>query len=240
VDTPGKRTASDYEEELQSLREGLLAMAGRVERMIRMATDALKSLERRSIKELVAEDRQVNRAELDIDGLCLRILARRQPMGPDLRFITQALKMVADLERIGDLAVNVGERARDLSKLESSPVHPALEEMGDRARKMVGLAIDAFVEKDADKAREVLVLDDAIDELYARVFEEVLDRMRSDGEIHRGIHVQSAAKFLERIGDHAMNLAEQVVFMVDGTDIRHPRARPGKVGEHEHADDESE
>ena len=231
--TANAHTASDYENELSELRSGLLKMAGRVEQMIGMADKGLRDRDTDIVDKVVGEDRLVNRAELDIDGLCLRILALRQPMGPDLRFVTQALKMVTDLERIGDLAVNLAERGRDLGELGAGPVHPGIHEMADRTRAMVGDAIDAFVEGDVVKARAVLAADDAVDDLYEKVFQDVLEKMRDNGEIHRGIHVQSAAKFLERMGDHSTNLAEQVIFMLEGEDIRHPRSpRPSRPAEH--------
>lgn len=199
-------------------------MAGRVEQMIDTAARSFEQRDKNLLAIVIEEDRLVNVAELDIDGLCLRILALRQPMGPDLRFITQALKMVTDLERIGDLAVNLAERARDLNELGVGPIHPGIGQMSTVVRRMVSSAIDAFIEKDVDKARAVLKLDDEVDDLYEAVFTSVLEKMRENHEIHRGIHVQSAAKFLERMGDHATNLAEQVVFMFEGEDIRHPKS----------------
>lgn len=200
-------------------------MAARVERMIELAARAMLERDGELIKQVISEDQQVNIAEIEIDDLCLRILALRQPMGPDLRFITQALKMVTDLERIGDLAVNVAERARDLNRIGGvGPIHDGIGEMAKVVRRMVGTAIDAFVEKSVPKAKDVLDLDDKVDDLYEVVFTDVLEKMRASHEIHRGIHVQSAAKFLERMGDHSCNLAEQVVFMFEGEDIRHPKS----------------
>lgn len=220
----GKSRASAYELELDELRSGLLKMASRVEQMIDIAAQAIDEQSRDMVAEVVEEDRLVNVAELDIDELCLRILALRHPMGPDLRFITQALKMVTDLERIGDLAVNLAERGRDLHLLGVGHVHPGIGEMAVRVRQMVSMSIDAFIERDVEKAKHVLSLDDGVDDRYGQVFKFVLEKMRENHEIHRGIHVQSAAKYLERIGDHACNLAEQVVFMFEGEDIRHPKS----------------
>ncbi len=222
TETPTRNSA--YEQELVELRTGLLKMAGRVEQMIDTASASLHTRDPALVQKVIEEDRLVNVAELDIDELCLRILALRQPLGPDLRFITQALKMVTDLERIGDLAVNMAERARDLNELSASGIHPGIGEMAVHVRRMVGGAIDAFIERDVAKAKHVLEIDDKVDDLYERVFTDLLEQMRDDGEIHRGIHLQSAAKFLERMGDHACNLAEQVVFMFEGRDIRHPKS----------------
>jgi len=213
----------DYESELSALRQEILSMAGLVEAMIAAASYALLNHNSEAAKEVVKKDSHVNQAEIDIDGLCLRILALRKPMGPDLRFLTSAMKMVTDLERIGDLAVNLAERAIDLHHSGTHlAIHPGIEGMAKIARTMVSSAIDAFVDQDVSLARSVIDTDDDIDELYRHVFRAVLGTMIQDPTlVHAGIHVQSAAKFLERIGDHATNLAEQVIFMIDGDDLRH-------------------
>ena len=207
---------------LQGLKDQLLGMAGRVESMITEASQALLSRDRERALQVVESDRRVNRAEMDIDGVCLTLLETHHPTGKQLRFVTQSLKMVADIERIGDLAVNVAERAAELSEFPTMPVHTAIEVMAECVREMVGEAIDSFVASDGAQARRVIDRDDEVDDAYARVFRETLDLMLEDKDrIRPGIIVQSAAKVLERIGDHATNLAEQVVFMVQGEDIRH-------------------
>lgn len=226
---PKRHTDREYEQQLQSLRHHLLRMAGRVEEMI---ADAVRALAERSpelARQTIAADAGVNRAEIETDDLCLMILARWQPMASDLRSIALALKMVTDLERIGDLAVNICERAIDLS-LERSLVLPdRISEMATLVRSMIHDAIDAFVERDTEKARSVVERDDRVDEMYIDIFRQLLAAMVDDpASIERAIHLQSVAKWLERIGDHAENLAEQVVFMVKGKDIRHA----GKLGEH--------
>jgi phosphate transport system protein len=197
-------------------------MAGRVEQMIDRSLAALLSRDEELARSTIEHDHQVNRAEVDTDELCLVILARRQPMGSDLRFITLALKMVTDLERIGDLAVNICERASDLAADRGAVIHDAVPEMGKLVRAMVADAIDAFVHGDAAKAEAVIARDSAVDGLYHQVFRDLLQQMAANPErLHAGIHIQSVAKWLERIGDHATNLAELVVFMVRGKDIRH-------------------
>lgn len=215
-------TDREYESELKKLRERLLKMAGRVEEMI---SDSVKSLVERDIdlaQRTIDADHLVNRAEVETDELCLMILAKRQPVASDLRFVTLSLKMVTDLERIGDLAVNICERAIDLGQ--DAPLKPWVDvpEMANIAQGMVRDAIDAFVAGDADRAQSVIERDKSLDELYIRVFRELLSAMINDtSKVERGIHAQSVAKWLERMGDHATNLAEQVVFMVKGKDIRH-------------------
>jgi phosphate transport system protein len=215
-------TDREYEGELRKLRERLLKMAGRVEEMI---ADSVKALVERDLglaRRTIEADHLVNRAEVETDELCLVILAKRQPVASDLRFITLSLKMVTDLERIGDLAVNICERVIDLG--EEPPLKPWVDvpRMASIVQAMVRDAIDAFVAGDAERAQSVIDRDRNLDELYIRVFRELLSAMLDDAsKVERGIHAQSIAKWLERMGDHATNLAEQVVFMVKGKDIRH-------------------
>ena len=212
-----------FETELSSLREELLLMAGRVEEMIHRAGRALVQRDVKLAKETIALDRAVNRAEVDIDDRCIDILARFQPMAKELRFVTLAMKMVTDLERIADLAVNICERAIDLKRADRIVVHADIPLMTSLVQQQVAGAIDAFVNGDPSKAWEVLENDDEVDLLYHRVFEDTLERMRTDSEqVHQLIHVQSVAKWLERMGDHSTNLAELVIFMIEGRDIRHP------------------
>jgi phosphate transport system protein len=215
-------TNREYEDELKRLRERLLRMAGRVEQMIADSVRALVEQDVELARRTIEADRLVDRAEMETDELCLVILARRQPVASDLRFVTLSLKMVTDLERIGDLAVNICERAIDLGQ--EAPLKPWVDvpRMAAIAQGMVRDAIDAFVAGDAERAQSVVDRDSSLDELYTRVFRELLAAMLHDGsKVERGIHAQSVAKWLERMGDHATNLAEQVVFMVKGKDIRH-------------------
>jgi phosphate transport system protein len=198
-------------------------MAGVVEQMIVDAVKAALTQDRVLARETIDRDAIVNRLEIESDEHCLVILARRQPMAGDLRFVTLALKMVTDLERIGDLAVNIAERAVDLADHPDQPwPWDKIESLARLVRRMIRDAIQAFVDKDATKAHEVIARDEQADELYWSIFRTALDVMRKRPEtVQDGVHFQSVAKFLERIGDHATNLAEQVVFMIKGKDIRH-------------------
>jgi phosphate transport system protein len=215
-------TDREYDNQLRQLRDRLLLMAGHTEAMIESAIRALVERDVTLARRTIENDHKVNQAEIDIDELCLVILAKRQPMGSDLRFITLALKMVTDLERIGDLAVNICERAIDLSAEPPLGNYDDIIRTADLVQSMVRDAIDAFVHADDIKAQDVSNRDDAVDELYHHIFREILQMMTRDpNAIARGIHVQSVAKWLERIADHSTNLAELVVFMVNGKDIRH-------------------
>jgi phosphate transport system protein len=220
-------TDREYEGQLDELRDRLLRMAGVVEQMIVDAVRASLSQERELAQATIARDATVNRLEVESDELCLLILAKRQPMASDLRFVTLSLKMVTDLERIGDLAVNICERAIDLAGHPQPWPWDSIEGMARVVRAMIRDSIQAFVDRDVDKAERVIARDAEVDTLYWQIFREALEIMRRQpNSMHDGIHVQSIAKFLERMGDHGTNLAEQVVFMVKGKDIRHV----GKVG----------
>ncbi len=215
-------TDREYDNQLRQLRDRLLLMAGHTEAMIASAIRALVERDVTLARRTIENDHKVNQAEIDIDELCLVILAKRQPMGSDLRFLTLALKMVTDLERIGDLAVNICERAIDLSAEPPLGNYDDIIRTADLVQSMVRDAIDAFVHADDIKAQDVINRDDAVDELYHHIFRDILQMMlRDPNAITRGIHVQSVAKWLERIADHSTNLAEAVVFMVNGKDIRH-------------------
>ncbi len=219
---PRAHTDRAYDHQLRQLRDTLLFMAGHIESMI---ASSIKSLIDRDLvlaRRTIENDRKVNKIEVETDELCLLILARRQPMASDLRFITLALKMVTDLERIGDLAVNICERAIQLSSEPALGNYEDIQRTADLVQSMVRDAIDAFVQADAEKAQAVILRDVQVDELYHQVFRDILQVMLKDSlAIERGIHLQSVAKWLERIADHSTNLAELVVFMVKGQDIRH-------------------
>ena len=219
---PRAHTDREFDNQLRQLRDRLLLMAGHTEAMIANAVRALVERDVNLARRTIETDHKVNQAEIDIDELCLVILAKRQPMGSDLRFLTLALKMVTDLERIGDLAVNICERAIDLASEPPLGSYDDILRTADLVQSMVRDAIDAFVHADDIKAQDVINRDDQVDELYHQQFRAILQQMMKDpAAIQRGIHVQSVAKWLERIADHSTNLAELVVFMVNGKDIRH-------------------
>ena len=217
-----RHTDREYAARLHEIRERLIAMAGRVEQMINHSVRALIDQNVELAQETIDSDYLVNRAELETDEMCTVVLAMWQPMGRDLRLITFALKTVTDLERMADLAVNICERAIDLSKYPQLAPTEDIPRMSAIAQSMTREAIDAFVHRDTDRARGVIQQDDELDILYSKVFRDVLDAMAGDkSRVTRGIHVQSVAKWLERLGDHATNIAERVIYMVEGTDVRH-------------------
>jgi len=215
-----------YEAELTALREQLLVMGGLVESAIAECVRAIIERDGALAEQVIRKDRIVNRMEVDIDGACRRILALRQPAASDLRFITTALKIVTDLERMGDLAVNIARRAVDLAQAPAlRPLHD-LGRLAALSEAALAKALDAFVTADPVKAEEVLEADDHLDALYLKVFNELLTTMMEDPRaIRRATSLMFSAKHLERFGDHATNLAEMVIFMVRGTDVRHAKNR---------------
>ncbi|MFP2904501.1 phosphate signaling complex protein PhoU [Pyxidicoccus sp. 3LFB2] len=219
-------TDKAFEQDLRDLREKLLAMGAKVENLIAQSMKALTERDSPLAEKVVAADKDVNRLEVEIDELCRRILALRQPAASDLRLITTALKIVTDLERIGDLAVNIAERSMDLNQVPPLAPYVDTPRLAELAQQQVKKSLDAFVSGDVNKAEEVLQGDDLLDALFLKIFNELLAYMMEDSRnIRRATALMFIAKHLERIGDHAMNVAEMVVYMVRGKDIRHPRSR---------------
>jgi phosphate transport system protein len=181
--------------------------------------------------ESIDMDDYIDEAEVQIDQLCFLILAKRQPVAFDLRFITQAGKMGNDLERIADLAVNICERTLLLNKEPQLKPYEDIPVMAGIVQSMIKDAIDSFVGNDTDKAYDVIERDVKVDALYQKIIRDLLGMMTKDASaIERGIHIQSISKFLERMADHATNLAEQVIYMVNADDLRCHRGDRRKPG----------
>ena len=224
--SPASHTDKAFEADLREVREKLLAMGGKVEEQIAKSMRALTERDSALGEQVMEGDLEINRLEVDIDELCRRILALRQPAASDLRLITTALKIVTDLERIGDEAVNIAERAIELNSAPALAPYVDLPRLADQAQVQVTRALDAFVRADASTAEEVLQNDEQLDDLFVKIFNELLGFMMEDSRtIRRATALVSICKYLERIGDHAMNVAEMVIYMVRGTDVRHPRSR---------------
>ena len=217
-----EHTNREYEQELRKLREQVLRMGAKVEEIIGGSIKSLIERDSPLATRMIAFDRKINQMEIDIDELCLLVLARRQPVASDLRFITMALKLVTDLERIGDLGVNICERVVELNEEPQLKPYVDLPRMAEEVQAMLREALDAFVAGDPERAQAVIERDHNVDAFYSQIFRELLTYMMEDTRnVYRATRLQSIAKYLERIGDHATNLAEMVVFMVKGKDIRH-------------------
>lgn len=219
-------TDKAFESDLRLVREKLLAMGAKVEEQIAKSMRSLTDRDSELGEQVKEADVEINRLEVDIDELCRKILALRQPAASDLRLITTALKIVTDLERIGDLAVNIAERAMDLNQAPPLAAYVDMPRLAELAQEQVKKALDSFVRADPEEAQEVLAGDDHLDDLFVKIFNELLAFMMEDSRnIRRATSLVSICKHLERIGDHAVNVAEMVIYMVRGTDVRHPRSR---------------
>ncbi|MFZ5897207.1 MAG: phosphate signaling complex protein PhoU [Myxococcota bacterium] len=218
----GRHIDREYERELEKLRELVLLMGARVEEMLTRAMAAFEQNDARAARATIDVDSSVDRLELEIDELCLQILARRQPVASDLRFITTTLKLVTDLERIGDLCVNLCERVVEFASEPLPRGTTPIPKIADAAHSMLHDALDAFVARDAARAEDVMGRDKVVDAYYAQLFPELIARMMADPQVvFRSTRLLSIGKYLERIADHATNIAEMVVFMVRGEDVRH-------------------
>ncbi|HVU52385.1 MAG TPA: phosphate signaling complex protein PhoU [Polyangia bacterium] len=217
-----EHTNRAYDGELSRLHDLLEVMGRRVEEMIQGSVRALVERDTRAAEEIRAFDKGIDQLELEIDQLCNQILACRQPVASDLRYITTALKVVTDLERIGDVSVNICERVVELNAEPALAPHVDVANMAREVQQMLHEALEAFANADVDRARDVIERDGSIDAYYAQIFRVLLTYMMEDPRnIFRAQRLQSVAKYLERIGDHVTNLGEMVVFMVKGQDIRH-------------------
>lgn len=217
-----RHTDREYENELATLRDRILFMGARVEEMIGGAMRSFEERDSDLARKTMLLDRKIDQLELEIDELCLRVLARRQPVASDLRFITTALKLVTDLERIGDLGVNICERVLELNEEPPIDVKTSVTRIADITHGMLRDALDAYVARDATKAEQVVERDSIVDAYYAQLFPELVAHMMRDPQTaHRATRLQSIGKYLERIADHSTNVAEMVVFMVKGEDVRH-------------------
>ena len=220
-------TSRDFESELRELRAHSLAMGARCERSLQLALKAFWEGSAALATEVEELDRHIDRDEMDIDALVLRILALRQPVAYDLRFLAAALRLVTDLERIGDEAVNIAERAKEEHGTAKDKVRGELKTMAEQSQEMLRDALDAFVQAETMRAEQVLARDDAVDELYGRIIRAMTDFMtQQPTQIAEAIRVIHVAKYLERVADHATNIAEEVIFMVRGEDVRHVRTHP--------------
>jgi phosphate transport system protein len=211
-----------YREELGNLRETVLRMGGLIEQMTHRAIQALVERKIEMLAEVKAMETQVNQLHIDIDEICLEMIALRQPTAADLRFIAAAMKINTDMERIGDQAINVTERAEHL--LTVPPVKPLIDipRMADIAKEMLRDALDAFVNGNDELAYDTIKKDDLVDQLKDQVFRELLTYMMADPTtIPRALDLILVSRHLERIADHATNICEDVIFMVKGKDVRH-------------------
>ncbi|MFI5338515.1 MAG: phosphate signaling complex protein PhoU [Candidatus Methylomirabilales bacterium] len=211
-----------FHEELELVKEKTLKQGSLVEAMVEQAVSSLVDRDSRLAEEVIASDQKVDLLDVEIEEDCLRLLALHQPAAKDLRFITTAMKITTDLERMADQAVNICQRAIELNEEPQLKPYIDLPIMSQLSQKMMRDALDAFVRRDADLAREVIPADNKVDALKNQIFRELLTFMMEDPRtIPRAIRLILVSRHLERIADHATNIAEMVVFLVEGKSIRH-------------------
>ena len=211
-----------FQEELDQLKSRLLEMGGLAEDRMSASVRALVDRDHGLVEKVLAGDTPINQLHIEIDGRCVRLLALHQPMAVDLRMILSAVKINTDLERVGDLAINIAEAA--LRYLAHPPVKELIDipRMADIAQGMLRDALDAFVRRDTQLAQQVLDADDTLDALKTQVFRELLTYMLQDPHtIEPSLDLILVSRHLERVGDHATNIAEDVIFIVAARDVRH-------------------
>ena len=217
-----EHTDKQYEKELAELKSAILKMGGMVEQMVGASMRSLIEKDTRIGEMAVEQEPHVNQLEMDIDARCLSILALRQPAAYDLRFILTGIKISKDLERMGDLAINIRSEAKKLN--EQAPLKPYVDlpKMSGLAQSMVKQSLDAFVTQDTELAKTVLAMDDGVDDLKYKIQQDLIEVMSKDpSTIERAMGLLAIARHVERVGDIATNIAELVVFLVEGKDIRH-------------------
>jgi phosphate transport system protein len=227
-------TDRHFEDELQTLQQLLLRMGGLVEQQIARAIESLVERDSDLARDVIERDREVNHLDILIDEECLKVIALHQPAAGDLRLVTTALKINTDLERIGDMAVNICERALELNEEPTLKPYIDIPRMAKEAQAMVRTSLDSFVQRNTQAAAQVIDQDDVVDALAHQVYRELLSYMAEDPRtIPRATRILLVSKYLERIADHATNIAEMVVFMVDGKMIRHAASLPSNGSDFE-------
>jgi phosphate transport system protein len=213
--------------DLDNLQQDIQKLAGLVEDSVHKAIDALQRRDVRRANEVISGDPQIDNEENHIEEECLKILALHQPVAVDLRRITAAMMINIDLERMGDLAEEIAERVLEMAKLPMFPIPEKLQRMTDMTTTMVRQSLDAFVNLNAQLARSVMRMDDEVDRYNAEIIQEILALMKTSAAlIEPGLSLFSATRHLERIADHATNIAEDVVYLVEGEIIRHRPTTP--------------
>jgi len=211
-----------FDEELKTLKEKILEMAAYAEEAIALAVKCLKERQEKYAAEVMRREDIINHLEIEIDELCMKLLALRQPLAADLRLITSAMRIISDLERIGDQAVNIIERAEELLKAPQLKPLIDIPRMAELAQGMLRDAINAFVSGDDRLGKDVCLRDDQVDKLNDQVFRELLTYMIADpATITRAVDLILIGRHLERIADHATNIGEDVIYMTKGKIIKH-------------------
>ena len=217
-----------FDQELGELKERLLLLSSLTEQSVALALKALVDREDAIARKVIASDTQLDRLEMEMDERAIHLIALRQPKAKDLRFITMAMKISNDLERIGDQAVSIANRAMELNKEPQLKPFEDLPKMAELAQKRIHQVLDAFVYEKLDEAREIIKLDDELDQLNRRVHRDLTNLMiENPATITRALNLMGVARKLERIGDHTSNIAEEIIYLFEGRDVRHNHSSEG-------------
>lgn len=217
-----RHTSVQYEKELQEVKESLLYMGAMTEKSIERGVNALLDRDSDLARQVMCDDDLIDRLDVEVEEKCIRLLALRQPAARDLRFITTAIKINGHLERIGDMAANIAEKAIILNEIPQIKPYIDLPRMSDIAREMIRESLDALVNEDANLARKVKADDAVMDQMNEQIFRELLTFMMEDPrKIHASLIIMQISKNLERISDHATGIADMVIYMITGQSVRH-------------------
>ena len=217
-----KHTSSHYEKELQEIKNGLIYLGALTEKAIQAAMKSLSERNADIARKVIKDDNEIDRLDTDLEERCIKILALRQPTAIDLRFITTAIKITGHLERIGDMAVNIAEKAILLIGEPQLKPYIDLPRMADLVGEMIKKSLDSFIRNDLNIAEEVRRMEEVTDDLNEQIFRELLTFMMEDSKtIHRSLMIMQVSKNLERIADHAKGIADMVTYMVTGENVRH-------------------
>ena len=223
-----EHTSKNFDLELESLRTRVLQMGGMAEQQVRKAIDGLYGGNRQLLEQVIRDDDRVNQMEVEIDALCNQVIAKRQPTAIDLRMIVSVLKAISDIERVGDKARKIARLGIAIHAQPGAPLNVELNHMTDTALKMLRLSLDGFARLDLTLVTEAVRLDEQVNAEYKSIARQLITYMMEDPRtITRSLDILTIAKAIERIGDHATNIAEYVVYMVKGLNVRH--ATPAEV-----------
>jgi len=217
-----KHTSSHYEKELQEIKNDLIYLGALTEKAIQLAMDSLTQRNSDFAREVLAEDDVIDKRDAQLEEKCIRILALRQPTAIDLRFITTAIKITGHLERIGDMAVNIAEKAIELNKVQRLKPYVDLPRMASLVNEMIRNSLDAFINENLELTQKVHEHEQIVDDLNEQIFRELLTFMLDDSKtIQRAIFIMQVSKNLERIADHSKGIADMVIYMITGKSVRH-------------------
>lgn len=217
-----KHTSLHYEKELQEIKNDLIYLGALTEKAIQLAMDSLTERNSDFARKVIAEDDEIDKRDSQLEEKCIRILALRQPTAIDLRFITTAIKITGHLERIGDMAVNIAEKAIELNELSRLKPYVDLPRMASLVNEMIRNSLDAFINENLELTQKVHEHEQVVDDLNEQIFRELLTFMLDDSKtIQRAIYIMQVSKNLERIADHAKGIADMVIYMITGKSVRH-------------------